>query len=100
MPAQFLPPRRGEHQSLRRLMIAVLDDAVRTYQKHHAADTRHGRALFNEAEAWLFDPGGVAGIRFDEICDLLDLEPDFVRRGLRAWRETVSGAGKSASASP
>jgi hypothetical protein len=27
-----------------------------------------------------------SGLRFDDVCGLLDIDPDYVRRALRAWR--------------
>ena len=37
LPAQFFVARRGDEQSLRRLMVAVLGDAIRTYQRYVCA---------------------------------------------------------------
>ena len=99
LPAQFFVARHGKEQSLRRLMIAVLEDAIRTYQRYVCAETRHGRRLFRDAEAWLMEPDDSSPLRFESVCGVLDLDPGYVRRWLHDWR-ALSDGGRRASASP
>ena len=75
------PPTTGE----RRLLIALLEDGVRCYQKYAFSGTRRGRRLFREAEAW-FDATADAAVPFAYVCDVLGVEPDYVRSTLRNWR--------------
>jgi hypothetical protein len=75
------PPDTGE----RRLLIALLEDGVRCYQKYAFSGTRRGRRLFHEAEAW-FDATADAAVPFAYVCDVLGVEPDYVRNALRNWR--------------
>ncbi len=75
------PPTTGE----RRLLIALLEDGVRCYQKYAFSGTRRGRRLFREAEAW-FDATADAAVPFAYVCDVLGVEPDYVRSNLRSWR--------------
>lgn len=64
----------------RRLLLAVLEDAVKTYRKHRHAKTPQGRALFEEERDW-FD--GIPGkFSFTEVCAYLGFEPDYIRRGI------------------
>jgi hypothetical protein len=86
LPDQLLSRRHGEQQSLRRLMIALLEEAIGTYQKNLFAGNRAGRELFREAESWLMTEGETSGLRFDDVCGVVDIDPDYVRRALRAWR--------------
>jgi len=81
-------------------MIAVLDDAIRTYQRYVFAGTRQGRNLFREAEAWLMEPDDASPLCFESVCAVLDLDPGWVRRWLRSWRARLSAGGRRASASP
>jgi hypothetical protein len=74
-------PTTGE----RRLLMALLEDGVRTYQKYAFSGTRRGRRLFREAEAW-FDATADAAVPFAYVCDVLGVEPDYVRSSLRSWR--------------
>ena len=67
-------------------MIALLEEAIGTYQKNAFSGSRHGRKLFREAESWLMTEEEHAGLRFDDVCGLLDIDPDWVRRALRGWR--------------
>lgn len=69
----------------RRLLIALLEDGVRCYQKYAFSGTRRGRRLFREAEAW-FDATADASVPFAYVCDVLGVEPDYVRNNLRSWR--------------
>jgi hypothetical protein len=44
-----------ETQAVKRLMLAVLSDAVRCFLAYAAARDRSGRLRFAEAEAWILD---------------------------------------------
>ncbi len=68
-------------------MIAVLHDAVECYQKYLLADDRVGRELFAEAAAWLSCTSSDALFSFESISEALDIEADYVRRGLAAWHK-------------
>jgi hypothetical protein len=71
----------------RLLMLAVLEDAVDCYQKHaHARDPRAAQ-LFEEAEEWVESADRSWLFSFENICDTLEINADYVRRGLREWRQ-------------
>jgi hypothetical protein len=86
LASQAFEPRRSDHQALRRLMIALLEDAIRTYQRNLFAESSHGRQLFHEAETWLMDDHPEAALHFQDVCDGLDLDADFLRGALQRWR--------------
>ncbi len=67
-------------------MLAVLEDAIRCFQKSYPSRNRQGRRVFHEAEDWLFfsDPYWV--FSFERIADTLGIEPAYVRRLLRRWQ--------------
>ena len=75
-------------------MIAILEDAVDVHLKH--ADAEHGskRTLFLEAASWIEDHDSTWIFSFENICDMLDLDADCLREGLRAHKERVCGAGR------
>ncbi len=76
--------RRSEYLEPERvLLLALLEDAVHSYRKYATAHSRSGRAQFREVEEWLM--GGADGwvFAFDNVCELLGLDPEYVRRGLR-----------------
>lgn len=99
LPSQFTE-QTGAKQSDRgekRLMLAVLEEAVATYQRHVGAATRHGQRIFREAEDWIRTEGSAWPFAFENICYALEIEPEFLRGGLEAWKEkqlkaTSSGA--------
>jgi hypothetical protein len=69
----------GDIEAEKRLFAAVLDDAVKNYRK--LVVTRGRR--FVEEEAWLFSDDKVATFSFCNVCEVLGLNPDRVRRSLR-----------------
>lgn len=91
MPSQFFDRlrRRTEYEGERRLLIAVLEDAVDVYRKQAGARDVRGQEMFREAEEWIEDPDRTWLFSFGNICDVLDLEADYLRRGLRAWKRRV-----------
>ena len=96
LPSQFFDRarRRSEHDGERRLMIAVLEDAVDVYRKQAAARDGRGRQLFLDAEEWIEDPDRTWLFSFQNICDVLDLDADYLRRGLRRWKVHAQTGGK------
>jgi hypothetical protein len=95
LPSQFFDRvrRRTEHDGERRLMIAVLEDAVDVYRKQAGAQDPRGEQLFQEAEVWIEDPDRTWLFSFQNICDVLDIDADYLRRGLHAWKERVRSGG-------
>jgi len=66
----------------RRLMGAVLEDAVRIYLKH-AGGPGERDEVFREAEGWFEERGAGRLYAFENVCAVLDLDADYLRRGLR-----------------
>lgn len=89
VPEQFYPPltgvdsRRGEVA----LMRAVLEDALGCMQKPFVTNARRARRLADEAEEWVFADDSSWPFSFINICAVLGLEPDYLRRGLRLWSQ-------------
>jgi len=71
----------------RRLMSAILGDAVQCYQKYALASDARGQRLFREAEEWLMERDTGAAFTFEYICEARGLDAEAVRSGLRQWRE-------------
>ena len=67
-----------------RLMLAVLEGAVRDFQSYAVVSTGRGRRIFLDADAW-FRGAGAGPFAFEPICHAIGLDPDFVRDGLRRW---------------
>ena len=69
----------------RTLLLAVLEDGIRCYQENVYATGGKRRTLFEEARDWLFSDDADWFCSFVSICTLLNLEPNYIRRGLRQW---------------
>ena len=65
------------------LLLALLEDAIHSYRKFASARNHAGRQQFREAEEWLLGGGSGWVFAFDNVCELLGLDPEYVRRGLR-----------------
>ena len=88
LPSQFFEGcRKKETQEPeKRLMLAVLTDAVRCYQAGWEAQRTSRIRAFHEAEAWFFSAKGYGPFSFESVCHTLDITPDYLRRMLRRWR--------------
>jgi hypothetical protein len=76
--------RRSEYlEPEKELLLAVLEDAVHCYRKYASARSRAGKEQFREAEEWLMGGGDGWIFAFANVCDLLGLDPDYVRRAVR-----------------
>ena len=100
LPSQFFAGVQidASMQPEKRLMLAVLEDAVGTFQKHVNAHDRRGHMLFTEAEEWFASDETDWPFSFVTMCSGLGLEPAYLRRGLWRWRDReradrTSGAG-------
>ena len=71
-----------------RLMFAVLTDAVECFQKYLGAGSRRSRTLFREAEAWIASRECSRLFSFEYICEVLNINPNYLRLGLTQWRVT------------
>jgi hypothetical protein len=70
-----------------RLMLAVLQDAVECFQKYVLTQYVWEKTLFQEAQDWILDKNTGWYFSFENICETLQLNPDYIRRGLLAWKE-------------
>jgi len=71
------------------LMLAVLGDALEYYQKYAMAKDARGKRLFGEAEEWIFETNSEWLFSFENICEVLHLDPDFIRKSLLLWKQTA-----------
>jgi hypothetical protein len=70
-----------------RLIAAVLEDAIDCYLKYCSAKTRRGKRIFAEAAQWIFDRDEDWLFGFDNICEMLKLDPDYITRVLKQSAE-------------
>jgi hypothetical protein len=79
----FAAYRRGEHlEPEKHLLMAILQDAIHDYRKYRRARDPEGKAYFREAEQWITAGNDSWIFSFTNICEILGLDADYVRRGL------------------
>jgi hypothetical protein len=81
----------------RRLMLAVLEDAVDSYRKYALAHDPREQACFLEAKEWFFSPDRSWLFAFENICDVLEMNADYLRMGLDRWRKALAEAARVAA---
>jgi hypothetical protein len=91
MPGQFAGLFRStQYRSPEaRLVIAVLEDAIRTFFRYRSWRNRKERRLFNDVEAWFFTPSQDGVFSFENVCVILRVNASYIRRGLLAVQTTV-----------
>lgn len=72
-----------------KLMLAVLANAIEDFQRNVLARNEVERKLFQEAEEWILEKNSDWLFSFENICDTLELHPDYIRRGLLSWKEAT-----------
>ena len=87
LPSQFFAgmQQKGFIEGEKRLVAAVLADAVECYMKQIDTTDPRGRQLFEEAETWIFTEDMGWFFSFDSICEILGLDPTYLRRGIVEW---------------
>ena len=73
-----------------RLAVAILEDAIQIYCMEGSG--RRNLQLRREAGRWLSSDDRSWCFSFERICDAPGLDPDCIRRGLRAPRGRVAAA--------
>ena len=73
------------------LMHAILEEAIKTYRLHVSTKSKREHKLFLEAELWIMDRNDDWLFSFENLCEVLGLDPDFVRSGLARWKEQQVG---------
>ena len=83
-------------QPEKRLQLAVLEDAVMTFHGCVGKPGSRAERLLAEVDAWFSSDTTDSPFAFVTICDGLDLDPAYIRRGVRRWQapgDTTSKRG-------
>jgi hypothetical protein len=96
LPAQFYAAFRGGSavRGEKRLMLAVLQDALDCYQKYAFAKDGHGRQLFADADVWVSCEDRDWYFSFENICETLEINPAYLRHGVQEWRRRAMMLGR------
>jgi hypothetical protein len=71
----------------KRLILAMLEDAVSCFQVYVTARSGKGKKLFNDAEEWIMIKHDDWIFSFASACEMLGFNPEYVRQGLRRWKQ-------------
>ena len=93
LPSQYFDRirRRASADGERRLMVAILEDAVDVYRKQAGARDRKRRQLFEDAEGWIESHDNSWIFSYENICDVLGIDAAYLRKGLRIWKARAGG---------
>jgi hypothetical protein len=89
LPIQYFEAMRRKHllEGEKRLILSVLEDAVECFMKCIDSTTNKGQRLFRDADDWINLEDKHWVFSFDNVCEMLDIEPEYLRRGLQRWKE-------------
>ena len=82
------------------LVEAVLREAIREYQKFAGHRGRRGSRLFREVHEWFLQDDRKWNFSFINVCQILDLEPTYIRTGLKIWCERNVAANGAQDIAP
>jgi hypothetical protein len=71
--------RRSELEPEKSLLAAILEDAVQEYRKYNGAHDPKSKSRFNEVEEWFNRRDKEWIFSFHNVCELLGLDPEYVR---------------------
>jgi hypothetical protein len=99
LPIQYFEAMRKKHllEGEKRLILSVLEDAVECFMKCIDSPTSKGQRLFRDADEWIGLEDKHWVFSFDNVCDMLDINPDYMRRGLKKWKERKIEAMRQAA---
>lgn len=99
LPLQYYEAFRRKHllEGEKALMFAVLEDAIESYQRYLKSSTKSGQNRFRGAEEWIDRQDKLWLFSFDNVCEALDIDPEYMRRGLHRWKQNQLGSTEQAS---
>lgn len=102
LPSQLLDTRRhgAGLQPEKRLMLAVLEDAIATYQRTSVAQNPRAARDFRAVAAWFASDDVDWPCTYLNICHVLGFDPTYLRRGLDAFRQTAQRRAASGRVVP
>jgi hypothetical protein len=88
--------RKNPLEPEKRLMLAILRDAVECFQKYLFSKRAKGKVHFRDAEEWILEENPDWLFSFVNICEFLGLNAAYIRNGLMDWKkQALSGKGSA-----
>lgn len=82
------------------MMFAILVDAVECFQRFLYASKTRDRRLSEQAKAWIYGSEKKWVFSFENICEELGIDPNYLWSGLRRWREQAKPPSELKCQSP
>lgn len=86
LPDQFFPEQQPNWSGELSLLWTVFTDGIETFRKE-VLTNNEGSEIFRETADWIEVRGGESIFSFDNLCETFGLDPSWVRRSIRAWRD-------------
>jgi hypothetical protein len=80
------------------LMLAVLQDAVVCFQEHVVAKCKRKQLLHRDAEEWILNTDRSYLFSFENVCETLGFDANYMRQGLQRWKRAARENGSENSA--
>jgi hypothetical protein len=71
----------------RDLMLAILEEALNDYQRCWKARDEKGRKRFADAQSWILNMDSEWIFSFINCCEVVGIEPDYLRQEVLRWKQ-------------
>ena len=71
----------------RKLTLAILEDAINCFQGNVLVASGKRKKLFDDTQEWFLAQGSDWIFSFRNVCELLAIDPDYLRAGLMRWKQ-------------
>lgn len=71
------------------LMLAVLQDAVVCFQENVTAKCKRKQIMHREAEEWIINKDRSYLFSFENVCEALGYDANYLRDGLLRWKQAM-----------
>jgi hypothetical protein len=92
LSAELMTPRSGLPTPERALLLAVLEDATRLLTKTCTATDRRRVTAYKETRDWFASTEHARLFDFENVCNVLGIDPDYLRKHVFAQCERVRAA--------
>lgn len=100
LSSQFFAPPAGPATPERTLMVAVLEEAVRSLFRYATTTDRKERRIYEEARDWFRSPEQTRLYDFENVCNVVGIDAGYFRRRLFALRERSRTAASKLACAP
>ncbi len=91
LPSQFLiPDETGIEGGERKLMAAILSDGIEAYIAQNISGIANSRRIRVDASEWVETKDYSYVFSFDNVCECLGIDPEYLRMGLMRYVRAVS----------